>query len=105
MGVGPDGITGPTGGMIGRQADMDEARKWTAAGIDLGAQCQVIREVCQRQRQRQPNWMPRGFGYFSSSMSDLAARRAAPLPQSSQPASDDRSRRKAFLRRVAGASA
>ncbi|WP_435170787.1 YdaU family protein [Falsirhodobacter sp. 1013] len=104
MGVGPDGITGPTGAMIGRQADMVEADKWAAAGLDLDAQCRVIREVCERQRSRQPGWMPRGFGYFSHSMADVAARRGAPLPAASvQPLSDQRAKRKAFLRKVAGA--
>ena len=104
MGVGPDGITGPTGAMIGRQTDMAEADKWTSAGLGLDAQCRVIQEVCERQRSRQPGWMPRGFGYFSNSMADLAARRSAPLPAGSvQPLSDERSKRKAFLRRVAGA--
>ena len=81
---------------------MAEAQKWTAAGIDLDAQCGVIREVCERQRSRAPGWMPRGFGYFSQPMADLAARRSAPMPAAIvQPLSDERSKRKAFLRRVA----
>ena len=100
MGVGPDGITGPSG-FIGGMGDMAEAAKWSEMGLTLSQQVELIREICQRQRQKAPGWAPRSFGYFTQPMADFLARKNAPAPQSaSVPGSRDRSM--SFLRKVAG---
>lgn len=89
MGVGPDGLTGPSG-FIGTQVDMAEAAKWSALGLSISEQCAVIAENCTRQRASNRNWMPRRFGYFTGAMADLAAKKSQPVPTgASQPQSRD----------------
>lgn len=89
MGVGPDGLTGPSG-FIGTQVDMAEAAKWSALGLSLSEQCAVIAENCTRQRAANRSWMPRRFGYFTGAMADLAAKKLQPVPSgTSQPQSRD----------------
>lgn len=79
IGLGPDGTTGPSS-FIGGMGDMAESEKWNQTGLSLDEQLRVISEVCERQRRRAPQWMPRGFGYFTQAIADLAARKKAPIP-------------------------
>lgn len=88
MGIGPDGITGPSS-FIGTTADMADAATWSAMGLTLAEQLGVIRDACGRQRLKQPDWMPRRFGYFTGAMQDFAARRDQPIAAARpQPSSD-----------------
>lgn len=79
IGLGLDGATGPSS-FIGGMGDMAESEKWNQTGLSLDEQLRVISEVCERQRRRAPQWMPRGFGYFTQAIADLAARKKAPIP-------------------------
>lgn len=79
MGVGPDGTTGPSS-FIGGIGDMAELEKWKVSGLSIDEKIAVISEVCERQRRKSPQWMPRGFAYFTQPIADLAARKKLPMP-------------------------
>lgn len=69
MGIGYEGIAGPSH-FLGSSPDMAEAEGWDAMGISLQAQCQVIADVCRRERAKAPSWMPKRFRYFTGAMRD-----------------------------------
>lgn len=99
MGIGPDGITGPSS-FIGTTADMADAAKWSAMGLTLAEQIGVIRDACGRQRLKQPDWMPRRFVYFTGAMQDFAAKRGQAAGQGKP--SGDIDARIAKWNRIAG---
>jgi hypothetical protein len=101
MGIGPDGIAGPSA-FIGTQVDMAEAARWDAMGIDRKAQVQVIAEACRRQRSKDPTWTPRRFAYFTNAMSDLARAKAG-ISQP-MPGADPKAAQIARYKRIAGAA-
>lgn len=100
MGIGPDGIAGPSS-FIGTQADMAEVARWEAMGIDRAAQLAVIAEACRRQRAKDPNWMPRRFAYFTPAMADLSRAKSGAQPAAG---ADPRAAQIAKWKRIAGAA-
>ncbi|MFE3839393.1 YdaU family protein [Pseudogemmobacter sonorensis] len=102
MGVGPGGVSGPSA-FIGGMSDMAEAAKWSEMGLTVSEQIGVIRDVCQRQRAKLPDWKPRGFGYFTQPMAEYLARKSAPVPMAGAAGvGSERDRKLAYLRKVAG---
>lgn len=87
MGIGPDGVSGPSS-FIGTMGDMAEAQGWSSLGLSLPEQCQIIREACDRQRAKQADWKPRRFGYFTGLMQDFAAKRGQTSSGQGRPAQD-----------------
>ena len=78
MGVGADGVASPTS-FLGNVTDMSVAAHWSEMGIPLSRQCQIITEVCRRERAKDPSWMPKRFSYFTGAMGDaLKAKTAQP---------------------------
>lgn len=76
MGVGPDGVIGPSK-FIGGQSDMAEVARWLALpSVTVDAACAEIRSVMAAKRDGPPS----GFRYFTPSMQRLSgALSAAPL--------------------------
>jgi uncharacterized protein YdaU (DUF1376 family) len=81
MGVGRDGIAGPST-FIGSTTDMAEAERWSAMGLSVSQQCEVIREVCDKQRGKHPGWKPSTFRYFTPAMERLTAAKSLPAESS-----------------------
>lgn len=95
MGIGHDGIAGPSR-FLGSPSDMAEAEKWAEMGISLQTQCQVIANVCRRERAKDPSWMPKRFSYFTGAMQDsLKAKASQPIQ------SDSKAERIKFYRQIA----
>jgi biotin operon repressor len=81
MGVGGDGVAGPST-FIGSTTDMAEAERWSAMGLSVSQQCEVIREVCDKQRSKHPGWKPSTFRYFTPAMERLTAAKSLPAESS-----------------------
>lgn len=74
IGVGPDGMAGPSR-FLGGQGDMAEAKRWLALpGIDVETACRAIREVMAAKR----DGPPANFRYFTPAMQRLSAQLSAP---------------------------
>jgi hypothetical protein len=74
IGVGPDGLAGPSR-FIGGQGDMAEAQRWLALpGLDLETVCRAIREVMAAKR----DGPPANFRYFTPALQRLSAQLTAP---------------------------
>lgn len=103
MGVGPDGVSGPTS-FIGGMGDMAEADKWSGLGLSLDDQCRLIAERVAAVQRKQPGWRPRAFSYFSPAMAEFVARRSSPVtvPPVQTTETNEADKRRAFLRKVAG---
>jgi uncharacterized protein YdaU (DUF1376 family) len=74
IGVGPDGVIGPSR-FIGGQGDMAEAARWLALpGITIDRACDLIREVMARKA----GGPPARFSYFTAAMRKLSGQLTAP---------------------------
>lgn len=103
MRLGPDGITGPGGGMIGGPADMARCARWAAEGVPEATQVQVIAAAMQKRPQ---GWAPRSFSYFDGIMADYVAAKDRPLPASTgfgPSKADEQERRLARWQKIARA--
>lgn len=85
MGVGGDGIAGPSS-FIGGAVDMAEAGRWAEMGLSVSQQCEVIREVCMTKRRKDPSFKPSTFRYFTPAMERLVSAKTRPVE--SQDAAD-----------------
>ncbi len=91
IGVGPDGITGPSARVIGTAADMQIATRWRE---ELGLTEDEIIEVITETMATKADGMPSSFKYFNLPMQRLAKAKSEPLPEpSSAPSSKPGSRR------------
>lgn len=99
------GMIGPNGTQLGKLSDMAEAAKWsTELGLTVEEQCGLIAEKMERERGRNPAFIPRSLAFFTGVMTDYAARKASPLsaPSSfSKPA--DKASKLDRWRKIAGA--
>lgn len=76
------GLTGPSGKVIGTQADMAIARRWLALpGLTEDAIIAEIRAISARRRGGK---LPSTFRYFSGAMEDLSGALTAPALRPSQ---------------------
>ena len=74
IGVGPDGIAGPSK-FIGGQVDMAEADRWLGLpGVTLDAACAEIARIMAAK----PGGPPSSFKYFTPAMQRLSAALSAP---------------------------
>jgi hypothetical protein len=74
MGIGPDGVVGPSR-FIGSQADMAEAARWLSLpGMTEDIVVREISQVCAAKRDGPPT----RFRYFTGSMERLSAELTAP---------------------------
>lgn len=74
MGIGRDGIAGPSA-FVGGQGDMAEARRWLALpGLSLP----VILEEIRRVSAAKQDGPPKSFRYFTPAMQRLSAQMSAP---------------------------
>lgn len=78
MGVGPDGIAGPSK-FIGNPLDMAEAENWRDMGLSVPKQCEIIADVCRRLRAKDPGWTPARFKYFTPAMADVVKAKTTPI--------------------------
>lgn len=77
MGIGPDGVAGPSK-IIGGQGDMAEAARWLAMpGMTPDAICDEIRRIVASKRDGPPG----SFRYFTSAMQRLSSQLSAPALQ------------------------
>lgn len=81
MGLDPSGLTGPTGRIIGTQADMQEARLWLGLGLTEDEIVARVAEVMAAKRDGPPG----SFRYFRAPMERLAALKAAPPLETATP--------------------
>lgn len=77
MGVGPNGVVGPSK-FIGDQGDMAEAGRWLALpGLTLPTILEEIRRIAAAK----PDGAPSSFRYFTPAMQRLSGRLTAPALQ------------------------
>jgi hypothetical protein len=90
IGVGPDGIVGPNGKVIGTAADVQIATRWRD---ELGLTEADIVAVVSETMAAKTDGLPTAFKYFNLPMQRLAKAKTEPLPEPSTSSSKPGSRR------------
>jgi hypothetical protein len=86
MGIGPDGVAGPSK-FIGTRADMAEAARWLdLPGMSVEAVCEEIRRLISTKADGPPS----SFKYFTKAMQRLSAALTAPPLHPDEPAGSRR---------------
>lgn len=86
MGIGPDGVAGPSK-FIGTRADMAEAARWLdLPGMSVEAVCEEIRRLTSTKADGPPS----SFKYFTPAMRRLSAALSAPPLHPDEPAGSRR---------------
>ena len=76
MGIGPDGIAGPSKFLGGGQADVAEARRWLELpGLTVDVVCAELRRITAAKTDGPPS----SFKYFTPAMQRLSGALSAPL--------------------------
>ena len=78
IGVGPDGIIGPSAKVIGTAADMELAARWKA---DLGLDEREIIMIVAETMAAKTDGPPVSFKYFNQPMQRLSKAKTEPLPE------------------------
>ena len=90
IGVGPDGITGPSARVIGTAADMQIATRWRE---ELGLTEDEIVAVITETMVTKTDGLPSSFKYFNLPMQRVSKAKTDPLPEPSASSSKPGSRR------------